>query len=387
MKIDRRNPLHWIYLTAFAVNVAIAIFIRLFSESNQRIFVLYGHKFSGNLKAIYEENAQRRENALRIAFLSLDPGYCQELKSAGVNVVCAAKFEAVPLLVHAVAIVTDHGLHAMIPLLRLSDVQFFDVWHGIPFKGFDAEDFRVQRRYTETWVASPLLADLYVRKYGFNPDRVVVTGYARTDRLSKNSEDESVIRAALGVPDAGPLVLFAPTWRQDERGRSLYPFGCLGERFLGEISAVAARHGGTVLMRAHLNSGAVGADLGNVISVPQELYPDTEAILLVSNVLICDWSSIAFDYLLLERPTLFLEVPAPFAKGFSMGPEYRFGPVVKDLGELTEMLDAVLENPDEYRSRWMARVRQIQEKVYGGYADGNAAGRCLERLRCERVKV
>ena len=28
--------------------------------------------------------------------------------------------------------------------------------------------------------------------------------------------------------------------------------------------------------------------------------------------------SIAFDYLLLDRPTLFLDIPAPFKKGFSL---------------------------------------------------------------------
>src|SRR5690606_40302310 len=64
-----------------------------------------------------------------------------------------------------------------LPILR-----FFDVWHGIPFKGFDADDFRVQHRYDECWVASPLLRDLYIQRFGFEPQRVVATGYARTDR-------------------------------------------------------------------------------------------------------------------------------------------------------------------------------------------------------------
>ena len=72
------------------------------------------------------------------------------------------------LLASANAIVSDHGLHAMQPLLSLSNLKFFDVWHGIPFKGFDADDFRVQHRYDETSVASPLLAELYVTRFRFD---------------------------------------------------------------------------------------------------------------------------------------------------------------------------------------------------------------------------
>ena len=76
------------------------------------------------------------------------------------------------------------------------DLAFFDVWHGIPFKGFDAEDFRVQRHYDETWVASPLLRDLYVDRFSFEPERVVPTGYARTDRLVRRDDDLAVRPAA-----------------------------------------------------------------------------------------------------------------------------------------------------------------------------------------------
>lgn len=381
LKIDRRNPLHWLYLAVFATNVLAALALRpLLKRSRRPVCVLYGHKFSGNLKAIYE-HAKQRQTSLEMFFLTLDPAHFRELRASGIRVVSAISPGAVLLLARAAALVSDHGLHVMGPLLRWSDIRFFDVWHGIPFKGFDADDFKVQHRYDETWVASPLLAELYVKKFGFAPQQVITTGYARTDRLVKRTEDTAAIRAELGVPAAGPLILFAPTWVQDDKGRSLYPFGHSESEFLRALSDVAGRHGATVMMRAHLNSGdEFEVNYANVVAVPQGRFPDTEAVLLVSDVLICDWSSIAFDYLVLERPTLFLDVPPPFRKGFSLGPEHRFGSVVPSLRDLIDLLHHVLIDQKAYLSRESTALREAKQKIYGDFADGNAAARCLNRL-------
>lgn len=380
MKVNRSNPVHWLYLAAFSLNVLCALLLRRLPTKRSHDIVLYGHKFSGNLKALYSQlNSSQGLNG-RVTYLSLDPAHVAQLRRQGVNVVSAVGPAASLLLARSAAIITDHGLHVMEPLLRFTDIRFFDVWHGIPFKGFDAEDFRVQRQYEEVWVASPLLADLYARKFGFEPARVAVTGYARTDRLARPAESVMDIRRKIGAPSTGPLVLFAPTWVQDDKGRSLYPFGCSETEFLLAISEVAACHGGTVLMRAHLNSGVVGDGWPNVLSVPQSRFPDTEAVLLAADVLVCDWSSIAFDYLVLERPTIFLDVPAPFAKGFSLGPEYRFGPVVPSLAELVVQLDRVLGSPEYVHTELLPQLKVAKEAVYEGYADGLSAQRCAERL-------
>ena len=59
---------------------------------------------------------------------------------------------SIPVLARAGALVTDHGLHCLSLLVRLGGLPAYDVWHGIPFKGFDADDFRAQHRYRECWL-------------------------------------------------------------------------------------------------------------------------------------------------------------------------------------------------------------------------------------------
>lgn len=384
MKVDKTNPRHWAYLVVFGINVLGAILLRrIRRRSRQRpLAVLYGHKLNGNLLAIYRWLRHRPESGIDVVFLSLDPEYSRALVRAGEASIAATGLRCMTALADAAVVISDHGLHAMQPLLRFSDIRFVDVWHGIPFKGFDADDFRVQHGYHEIWVASALQRTLYLTKFGFAPERVHVTGYARTDRLVIRQEDPLALRRAFGLPETGKIVLFAPTWAQDARGRSLYPFGCDQDRFLLALSAVASRYAATLVVRTHLNSGSGPAiDYPHVRTASARDYPDTEGLLLVSDALICDWSSIAFDFLLLGRPALFLEVPAPFSKGFSLTPEFRYGAVVDSLEALCSSLAQALGEPQAYWAAHGDRHRQIAGEVYGGAADGKAAGRCAERLR------
>src|SRR3546814_12602991 len=84
---------------------------------------------------------------LRPVFVTMDPAYHRTLKAAGIRSQWACGIDCAVLLSQAAALISDHGLHALQPLhsmYRRADLLFFDVWHGIPFKGFDADDFRFQ---------------------------------------------------------------------------------------------------------------------------------------------------------------------------------------------------------------------------------------------------
>lgn len=387
MKIDKRNPIHWLYLLLLSGNVLAAMLLRplLHRRKTGRV-LLYGHKRSGNLLAIHDWVLANHPDGLDMRYLTMDPHHYDELRRHGVPCVLAINPKAIGWLATADAIVSDHGLHAIRFMLGTTDLEFFDVWHGIPFKGFDADDFRVQRRYDAVWVASPFLASMYVEKFGFRPDQVEVTGYARTDRLVMcRNNDPRQAANALGLgSDASRIVLFAPTWKQDVSSRNLLPFGLDVGAFCEALSTMGGRHGATIVFRTHVNSGPLGESIGewpHLAALPASQFPDTEQILLASEILLCDWSSIAFDFLLLDRPTLFLEVAAPFKKGYSLGPDYRYGRVVSSLETLLDGLDEALAQPELYWAQFDARHKWVKSKIYGQMADGRATERCLSRLQ------
>ena len=386
MKIDKRNVGHWLLLLRQGLFTLLAIAYRYLTGVSQKpTVVLYGHQLSGNLKALYDEWERRRKSDFDCFFLSLDPAYGPQLASTGVNVLQCSKLTDMLRVGQCSAMITDHGLHAMTPLIRLTTIRFIDVWHGIPYKGFTPDDFRVQRTYDETWVSSPLLKKIYVEKFGFSPEKVQVLGYARSDKLFRRDPPETDLRAQLEIPDEHKIVLYAPTWQQDDTGRELFPFGESQDTFLEALNTVCATHGGTLLVRSHLNARISQKTYPHVAYCSMKDFADTEDLLLQTDILICDWSSIAFDFLALDRPTLFLDVSPPFRNDFSLGPEYRFGKIANTLSTTCNFLQEAMDKREVYSHEQNEIHGRVKSAVYGENTDGTAARFQLEHL-CELIQ-
>jgi CDP-glycerol glycerophosphotransferase (TagB/SpsB family) len=382
MKIDSRKPRHWFLLGLQLGYTLIAIAFRWLRKKPQKpITILYGHQFSGNLKALYCEWVDSYRDELDLYFLSLDPEYSTELRYAGIQVLQCNRLTDMLILGKSAALISDHGLHLMSPLLRFTDIKFIDVWHGIPFKGFTPEDFKLQHRYHEIWVSSPLLKNLYVDKFGFDADQVCDLGYARTDQLFKRDFASSGFREAAAIPAEKRIVLYAPTWKQDNSGRELFPFDESGSAFIHTLSEICEANNACFLIRSHLNADMTLKDIHQGTRFcPQRDYPDTEDLLLATDILICDWSSIAFDFLAVDKPTIFLDVQPPFKNGFSLGEEYRFGFIARDMEFLCSTLTRYLVRPESYDRDYGSSSRRITQCVYGNNTDGRASNAQLQRL-------
>jgi CDP-glycerol glycerophosphotransferase len=378
LKIERDNPRHWVYAGAFAITLIAVVIARPFTRRRgDPLLLLYGHKLNGNLLALRE--GLGAEDDLDVAYLTMDPVYHRLLKGRGEPSVLAFSWKGLKSLCRARCIVTDHGPQLMAWLPTLTDIRFVDVWHGIPFKGWSSQDFRTLRRYDQVFVTSDLLKSIYVDRFGFRTSQVRVTGYARTDGLVRRSAPVDQVKAELGMTGK-KVVLFAPTWTHGA-DRSEIPFGLDPSAFYSDMADVARSHGAVFVVRAHLNTRLDVQERDSLRFVPHETYPDTESLLQATDVLVCDWSSIAFDFLLLDRPTVFLEVPSPFAHGFTLDPSYRFGAIASDADELVRCLDRYLADPERYQTDVGERPHEVEKAVYGDMADGMATSRCIEALR------
>lgn len=382
MKINKRRPGHWLCLLAFGMSVLGARLWRLRRRSMRKpLVVLYGHRLCGNLLAIHRFWQERAEAEFDMVFLTMDKAYHRELLDRGVASVLATRLQALRLLCRMDVIISDHGLHVLRWLLGSPGLKFIDVWHGFGFKGHGYEDFHVLRRYDEVWVDSPLQRSFYVGHFGFAPERVIATGYARIDLLVRQSVDRVALRRRFGLPETGKIVLFAPTWQHDAGGQGLFPYGLSREAFYAAMAALAERTDSVFVTRAHLNA-PIQETTGTprLRFLPFADHPDTEALLLSCDVLLADWSSIVFDWLLLDRPTVFLDVPAPFPVGSTLQPRHRYGHLVADMDELVQVLERYLLHPDAYLERFGAQAALIRREVFGDCADGQATARCFARL-------
>ena len=381
MKINKRDPVHWLLLARQLIFTCAAILGHWLGRGRNRPrVVLYGHQLSGNLRAIYHASENGQAAGFDSYFLSLEPSYADRLEREKVRVLRCGSLKDMLLVGRSQVIITDHGLHLMALLVWLTRIRFVDVWHGIPYKGFSADEFWVQHRYEDVWVSSQKLVTMYIERFGFSAEQVKALGYARADRLfhAAKSPAPSTIREQI---DAGRrIVLYAPTWRQDIHGREMFPFDQDQAAFIGEISRVCREHNAILAIRSHLNTPIGQHANPDVVYVPMSEYPDTEDVLLGTDVLICDWSSIAFDFLALKRPTIFADVPPPFKHGLALGAEYRFGSVSSDMRELTASLDLALRDEAAFMRAHESKYDEVITVVYAQNADGRVCERQVERL-------
>ncbi len=383
MKIDKSKVSHWIYLVIFLCNVLITLPISLLPRSKSRYrIILYGHKLSGNLLGIYSESLRSIYSDIDAFYLTMDYQYYCKLRKKGVAALYALNPYHIVQVALCHALVSDHGLHSLFLFIYVGRMKFVDVWHGIPFKGFDSDDFRLQQHYDRILLPSELMLEFYTNKFGFEPERLIVTGYARTDILvTKTSLPLAEIPRAI-INNSRKIIMFAPTWKHENADRSIFPFDMSPNDFTEHMQIVCEELNAVCLLRTHLNSriGSLQAT-DRIINCPFESFPDTEQLLLCTDLLICDWSSIAFDFLLLERPTIFLDVPHPFKKGLSLGPEYRYGYTAKTQNNMFEFIKTFLSNRNIYRKHFIERQRKIKSEIYGKWADGAASQRCLDEIK------
>ncbi|MEV5752213.1 CDP-glycerol glycerophosphotransferase family protein [Actinoallomurus sp. NPDC052308] len=278
-------------------------------------------------------------------------------------------------------------------LTKRPETTYIQTWHGSAFKrmGFDeptvkqgtrAEHERLAAmigRFDHFVVRSEHDVRTLVKGLGVTADLLRI-GYPRNDALvtGGDPEEQAALRRRLGLEDdERTIVLYAPTFRTDENGRPAerfeIPFD--PQRFAREFG-----ESHVLLIRAHYLSRAVvpPALRGTVIDVGGE--HDVTTLMLLADALITDYSSVMFDYALLERPMIFYTpdgeeyVTRQRGAYFDLA-EHAPGPVVED----EDGLLAAVADLDGARRDYAERRRRFAEE-FGEYDTGTAGKSIVERF-------
>ncbi|GAQ56387.1 CDP-glycerol:poly(glycerophosphate) glycerophosphotransferase [Streptomyces acidiscabies] len=196
------------------------------------------------------------------------------------------------------------------------------------------------------------------------------TGYPRNDLLLQaTSDDVSRIRASLGIPHDTVAILYAPTHRDYRRS----------QRVSLDLERVLARlgEGFTVLARAHYWQPDVLPRGGRVIDVTD--HPSVESLCLAADALVTDYSSIMFDYAVLDRPIV---VHADDWEAYEAARGTYFdlrafppGAVARSEDELIDIFAT-----GHWRGSRSAELRAAFRERFCPYDDGHAAERVVRRV-------
>jgi CDP-glycerol glycerophosphotransferase len=272
---------------------------------------------------------------------------------------------------------------------------YLQTWHGTPLKRmqFDAvsttgraEGYldRVARK-TGTWsvLLSPSAYATTAFRSAFRYDGPVLeVGYPRNDKLADDPQTHGELaRRRLGIGSDRHVVLYAPTFRDDvKQGRQFAWDGAVDWTAL--VAGLSDRT--VVLVRRH-------SVVRGSMRIPPELehrvvdvsdHPDVQDLLCAADVLVTDYSSVMFDYAILDRPIVLfcydLEHYRDDLRGFYLDLQDEApGPIVATQEELRKSLVAAETGtaPEEFA----ARRRAFRER-FAPLDDGQAARRVVDEV-------
>ncbi len=187
---------------------------------------------------------------------------------------------------------------------------FIQTWHGDrPFKKvlFESSSdprylsFIYDNKITDLCIAASEAGVQQFRNAFRYEGEVLCVGTPRNDRLVKRDRDmEKKIKASLGIDEDVKLLLYAPTFRDNNTGKP--------QTVTVDLKEVLAtlRAGGEkwiCLIRAHVAAKCLDFPFDESF-LDVSAYPDMADLLTVSDMLITDYSSCAGDFILRKKPTI-----------------------------------------------------------------------------------
>lgn len=240
------------------------------------------------------------------------------------------------------------------------------------------------QKYSYMAACSPLEQIIHGAGFNINMNNVWVSGLPRNDYLMQTPNLNPKLLLSNPFLDRR-IILYAPTWREEGHKTHFFPFGDFDaeqlSNFLEEMDAY-------ILVRGHKedikrNSVEKTHDffsIERVIKADQDRFPDVYQLLPYVDVLVTDYSSLWIDYLLLDRPILYIPYDLDEYskyKGFFLDFEENTpGSKVYSQEEFLIQLRRYLEKPKTH-AKWRKKIRDL----YHTHQDAYSCDRIYEEIR------
>lgn len=285
--------------------------------------------------------------------------------------------------------VVDDYYFPMYVVGKRPGTRFIQVWHAcgafkkfgysVLDKGFGADadyvrSVRIHSTYDLCLVSAARFIPAYMEGFGLPAERFTgAIGIPRTDLFFQQDRIADLaagIRRRYGIPEGRQVVLYAPTFRGEQVTSAKDPTGLAFDELAADLT-----DSHVILYRSHPfvrdRAAAEAANPGFVIDVSG--HPDMNELMLVSDVLITDYSSAIYEFALLGRPMAFF---APDHEAYEAERGFYFdystglpGPIFTTTADVAGWLRAGTFDTD--------RVRRFATESFD-VADGRATERFVD---------
>ncbi|WP_368506048.1 CDP-glycerol glycerophosphotransferase family protein [Alkalihalophilus sp. As8PL] len=354
-----------------------------------------GKQYSCNPRAIYEYLAENKDQDYDLVW-SVNKKIMGQFVEEGIPVVERLSPKWFMMMARAEFWVTNSRMPNWVP--KPKHTVYLQTWHGTPLKRLvaDMEEVHMPGTTRETYIKnfhnesshwdyliSPnrYSSDIFKRAFHFQKE-MIESGYPRNDYLLKydNREHIQSLKKKLQLPLDKKIVLYAPTWRDDEYqqvGKYKFQLALDLEKMKNELGSDCI-----LLLRLH-SFIADKVDLTGYEGFVYDFsnYLDINELYIISDLLITDYSSVFFDYANLKRPIIFytydMDKYQNKIRGFYFDMEQQApGPIVRTTDEVIKEMNMFFKNGI---SHYEEKYNEFY-KTYCYLEDGEASKRVVEKL-------
>lgn len=375
----------------------------LFIQKDKNIWVfgaLRGQKYLDNSRYLFEY--VHKFTKIQAVWISRDKKLVEKLRELGYKAFSDTSKEGIAYLQKAkVAVITHRGTkeNGDLPFCHInSKTKIIQLWHGIPLKKVAFDDTIFSYKVDETkfswklksfikktflpfldYVHKPSMIialskdtkDIFSQAFRIPNEQVVITGYPRNDMLL-----ESKVKL-----DGIKKIIYMPTFRGNYN-TDFYLFLQYGFD-IQKLDNYLSQHNMQLDIKLHPFNKPSQNLLKQLESSKSISFIDTDSIYEILDqysLLLTDYSSIYFDYLLLDRPIIF----TPFDKENYLQQDRDFyfdyeevtpGPKANNWDEVLEYIRAFEKDKTLYE-----KERQQLKDRFHVYQDANSTKRVYEAI-------
>ena len=252
---------------------------------------------------------------------------------------------------------------------------YIQTWHGTPLKkmlndvdSFEGRDKNYKNRvnhaikYWDYLISpSPYASECFKTAFDFKKE-ILEVGYPRNDIFYSENVDnlereKKLIKQKLGIQDNRKVLLYAPTFRDDEINKAKkhiinlkIDLHKMKENFENEY---------ILILRPHIiisNALKLEKSLDDFV-INGSHYSDISDLYLISDICITDYSSVMFDFANTKKPLLFFTYDLEHYKEHLRGFYFDFeneapGPLIQTNDELIDSIQKIDSVEVEYKEKY-----------------------------------
>lgn len=192
--------------------------------------------------------------------------------------------------------VANTSIERLVALNRKKHV-YINTWHGIPLKKLALDEphlsYLVKKWYQTVQFNLLTCCSAYdqaiFKRIFPSTQNIETVNLPRNYPLVQRANEQEAILTKLQLKHDRKVILYAPTFRD-------YAMDTVSDQVIKTLDTLAQKY--TVLVREHYFSNVDFPD--TVVDVSN--YPDVNELMIASDLLITDYSSIILDYALLHKP-------------------------------------------------------------------------------------